>query len=137
MKFSATQFLTLARTCKDPDAASKAAAILNDTLDPEDIPAVAKWVRKCYHRPSEPELKLAALDAVLDGFGVEAVRVEGEWVSHYHGDLVASYVNQGDTYTETVVYDHEKDEFLVTSWGAWLEEWEKEHEREAEEVEAE
>lgn len=133
MKFTAKQFESLTRTCKDPNAAEKAAAILNDEFDPEDIPAVAKWVAKCYHRPSEGELKMAALDAVLEGFGVEAIRVEGEWVSHYHGDLVASYVNQGDTYTETVVHDHETDEFHVTSWGDWLEKWESEHEREVEE----
>lgn len=124
-KFTANQFKSLTRTCKDPEAADKAAAILNDSeLDPDQ--------------------KLNALDVVLDGFGVEGVRVEGAWIDNYHGDIVASYVNQGDTYTETVVYDHETDEFHVTSWGDWLEAWELEHERldlesgrEREEVEAE
>ena len=41
---------------------------------------------------------------------------------------VASYVNMGDTYVATILYDIEKGEFFVTSWGDWVEEYERENE---------
>jgi hypothetical protein len=51
---------------------------------------------------------LKAADQILDGNGVEAIPGVG-------GGL--SYVNMGDTYDTTLIYDHGKGRFLVTSWG--------------------
>jgi len=53
----------------------------------------------------------------IKGFGVESVRGR-LWVSHYFQDINLLYVNKGDTYAPTIVYDTLKDIWYVgTSWG--------------------
>jgi hypothetical protein len=34
---------------------------------------------------------------------------------------VALYVNMGDTYVPTLIYDVKKQKFIVASWGDWYE----------------
>ena len=120
--FKPEMFSELARTAHDPKAAEKAAALLNGDLDPEFIPETAKWVRDCYARPRQDALVMHAVNAVLDGHGVEPIRAEGHYVSAYYGDIIATYVNFGDTYCLTVVLDSDG-EFHLTSWGDFYENW--------------
>lgn len=64
-----------------------------------------------------------AMDVVnrlLQGFGVEVIR-GSEWYNHYWGDIVMEYVNQGDMYYPTVLYDVEKQKFECTTWSDWME----------------
>ncbi len=63
-------------------------------------------------------LKIA--DKILQGHGVEAIRAEGARDSYYM-DTVALYVNMGDTYAATLIYDVPRDRWWVTTWGDWLE----------------
>ena len=137
MKFTPEMFSDLARTAKDPEAASKAAGLLNGTIDPETVPETEAWVRQCYHCPRAKELILHAVNAVLDLYGVEAIDVEEAYVDSYHGGIIASYCNTGDTYAQTVLLDSETQEFMLTSWGDFLESWEAEHAEEEEEEEEE
>ena len=102
--------------------------ILTGREEPETVEQTAEWVRQCFHRPSDAELQMHAADVLLGGFGVEAIRPEGAYVDSYHFDVVAEYVNFGDTYDMTLVYDTDEGEFYVTSWGGWLEAWEQERE---------
>lgn len=117
-------FASLARTSKHPDAAEVASGLLNGIIEPETIDAVDTWVRQCYHRPRHSELVMCALNSVLDCCGVEAIRIEGAHIDAYHGDIVASYLNTGDTYTQTIVLDTDG-EYHLTSYGDWLESYEQ------------
>lgn len=65
------------------------------------------------------------VDKILDAHGVEAVFESGGELNHHSGDLVMEFVNTGDTYSATVVFDLETEEAQVTTWGDWVEEWEK------------
>ena len=112
MKYTAEMFADLARSCHDPEAAEKAAGLLNGTVDPDTI---LDSILVLDHE----ELVLEALDKVLECHGVEALTPDG---SIYP---IASYVNTGDTYTTTIILD-EDGEFHVTSWGDFLEAWERE-----------
>jgi len=67
---------------------------------------------------------LDAVNEAIDGFGVEAIRSEKAW-DNYYGDSVAFYVNTGDTYSASVVYDIGKDQLYVTDYGEWVERNEK------------
>jgi len=71
----------------------------------------------------------------IGGYGVEAVRGEGYQVDRYYYDIIALYVNMGDTYSTTLLYDTENGEWLITSWGDFFEAWEGEHQEESEEEE--
>lgn len=64
----------------------------------------------------ERDLKLAATNKLLEGHGIEAIR--GEWQNGYC-DIRAVYVNMGDTYACTLIYDRAKG-WQVTSWGDWV-----------------
>ncbi len=61
---------------------------------------------------------------ILEGHGVEAMRSEGAYVDAYHGDIIATYVNMGDTYNGTIVHDSADNSFHLTTYGDWLEQWE-------------
>ncbi len=69
--------------------------------------------------------------------GVEVITDEDAWVDRYHYNIVAAYVNVGDTYTATLLYDTQAGEFLVTSYGDWLEAYEAEKESEVVDEESE
>lgn len=92
--------------------------------------SVQRWVRQCYNEPSLVERQMCALNEVLDGHGVEALRVgNGEEMQgdpyipnrHFWQDVRFEYVNMGDTYTPTIGYDVAKERFVVSSWGDWYE----------------
>lgn len=55
-------------------------------------------------------------------FGAEAIR--GAWQNNYFGDTVALYVNTGDAYTGTLLYDVGQDKFYVGTYGDWVEDYE-------------
>lgn len=53
-------------------------------------------------------------DKVLDGFG-------REYLTPSNGGNGVDYVNMGDAYTPTLMFDYEKSRFLVGSWGDLVE----------------
>jgi hypothetical protein len=55
----------------------------------------------------------------LQGFGVEAI--SGEYVNSFWQTTVALYVNQGDTYAPTIIYDVIANRFYVGGYGDWVE----------------
>ena len=63
---------------------------------------------------------MRVINGILEGHGVEAIRGD-YYVDRYHYDIVASYVNMGDTYNATIVYETETGRFIVTSYGDWVE----------------
>jgi hypothetical protein len=87
--------------------------------DARAVPACAKWIAQCYHEPRAVDIKLEAINAAIGGFGIEPIH--GQHVDRYHGDIVAVYVNLGDTYTTTVLYETETDRLRIVDWGTWVE----------------
>lgn len=67
------------------------------------------------------------VDAVLDEanrilrtHGVEAIR--GDYhVDNYYFDIVALYLNTGDTYAPTLLYETDRGRFVLTTMGDWVE----------------
>jgi len=63
---------------------------------------------------------LEAANTMLNGHGIEPIN--GDYhVSNFYMDIVALYVNMGDTYIPTLLYETDTQKFLVTSWGDWVE----------------
>ena len=90
--------------------------LLDGRLDPKTVEGTAEWVRRCFNQPSWHELVLDAIKHVLGGFSTEAI-----WSERSCVQPAAVYVNMGDTYAATVVYDLGRDLWQVTTWGDWLE----------------
>jgi len=88
--------------------------ILTGKTSPEDFVSVKKWVGQCCNRPSQHEVQLEAINEVLDGYGTEALDEDTSWYPQPH----YSYVNMGDPYTTTILYDHRRGTWIVSDWGA-------------------
>ena len=110
------------------ETARRVADLVNEDVDARDHPAVIQWAESCYHDPREsrnarPECILVAVNAELGGSGVEGI--EGAWVDGYACNIQAAYVNMGDTYTPTILYDNVRERFVLTSCGDWAERHER------------
>lgn len=108
------------------ETARQIRGLITGQINPENYASVQNWVGQCFNRPSSAELVLEALNEVMGGFGVEAIR--GRWVDSYHCDIQAVYVNMGDTYDITIFLDHETGNYVLTSYGDWIERNEKRRE---------
>ncbi len=108
--------------------ATIALAIIRGQLDPLNypghFPATEKWARSCYNPLPAKDTKLAALSELLGMHGVECI--QGDWWDHYYGDNVAEYLNTGDSYAATILLDHQRGKWLLTSWGDFVETMETE-----------
>lgn len=88
-----------------------------------DPHAVAELTTLLQSRPPTPQLVSAVMDranVLLQAHGVEAIYDDRRRFNGYWDNIAALYVNMGDAYTSTVVYDVANDEFLVTTWGDWV-----------------
>lgn len=94
----------------------KIRGIIRGNIDPASVPACQQWIDQCYNRPSDIELRLSAINAILDCHGVEAI--PANFCGAYPR---ACYCNAGDTYNATILFDYENDQFLLTSWGDFYE----------------
>ena len=65
--------------------------------------------------PHEVDKAIQSINNLLKGYGTE-VLTDGEW-RRYWLDTAFVYVNMGDTYAPTVIYDIDHNRWLVTSWG--------------------
>jgi len=73
--------------------------LMEGSIDPESFASVQRWVSECYNLPNRVELALCAINEVVNGFGVEGIPDED------YSKPGVSYVNRGDTYTPTVIYN--------------------------------
>ena len=90
------------------------------TEDPDGYESVQRWIAQCYHTPHHEEQVMEAANEILEGHGVEAMRCNGDH-GYYHGEIHAVYVNRGDTYDSTLIYESETGRFIVSSVGDYVE----------------
>lgn len=76
--------------------AKKVRGLMDGTIDPLTIENTKKWS------------ELHAINLLTKCHGVEYI---------HEGKTHIAYVNTGYTYTSTIIYDYNKQKFLVSSWG--------------------
>lgn len=84
--------------------------ILSKNFNPYAWEDCVKWMDKCFNTPKEDELRLCALNQILEGYGIESF--EGEWQNGYWCNVVCSYVNMGDSYIYTIILHRDKGFFV-------------------------
>ncbi len=90
---------------------------------------LAKWfgsvrnrINECYNKPDRVDLQLTAINEILEGFGIESIEVSSDlFQDRYYWNSIGLYVNLGDTYTLTVIYNTVDRLFEFTSWGDYFE----------------
>lgn len=105
-------------------------AILREEISPMDVqelPHTREVCQSTIEFPNDYDVILEAANEILGGTGVEALPCPNCWDS-YVGDSCALYVNMGDTYKSTVLFDIGEASFKILSWGDFLEEHEASHE---------
>ena len=84
--------------------------------------SVQQLRKQCYNKPDTIQEKLTVLNELIDGHGIEPIQVSEElYQDSYYGNCIGEYVNLGDTYITTIVYNTIEREWLVTSWGDYFE----------------
>jgi len=95
-------------------SASKADIVHIKTTDER-----ATWLRHWMETKKVDDILDMAND-LLDGHGIEAIR--GDYhVNNYYYDIVGLYVNMGDPYIPTLLYDTDRGKFYVGGYGDWVE----------------
>lgn len=99
--------------CKAVDERDTLEALIEDRCE-----ATATYARSCYHIPWgsamwRRTMVLHALDVICGTCGVEAIGSSD--VAPYSPPY--EYLNTGDTYAATLVYNWRSDTLFVSSWG--------------------
>lgn len=101
---------------EDADTLDQVSGILLGDVDPESVEATERWVRQCFNRPREDDMQAHALNALLDGHGVESQTLDevryqheadanGEPVEDVQEiDVEFEYVNVGEMYGATLIF---------------------------------
>lgn len=92
--------------------------LLTGLSAPESYECVQALIRQSYHRPKPHDRLMLALNHVLEGHGVECIPASGD-TSDWTPDM--EYINLGDTYDLTLIYDHLTGSWKLQSWGDWVE----------------
>jgi hypothetical protein len=84
---------------------------------------VASFNRRPQSGP-DVDAMMEEANELIGGYGVEAIKSEEFWESWWWQDTIALYVNMGESYAPTILYDVTERNFKVTSHADWTEEWE-------------
>ena len=71
-----------------------------------------------------------AISRLLDQYGRESIQMGEEEYRTFWDNTIFCYVNTGDTYSPTIGYLPEKQEWRCTTYGDVVEEWENENSKE-------
>jgi uncharacterized protein YkuJ len=61
---------------------------------------------------------------LIDGYGVEPLHISTAYINSYFGDIVAMYVNMGDPYVPTIIFDTEFQTFHIMGAEDYIRYWE-------------
>lgn len=105
------------------DAGTRIYELFKGETDPMDYSDVSAWVGGCYNPPPRIEQLMCAANQIIEGHGCEAIFGVGAiWPD-------VEYVNTGDTYNTTLLFDYLENRLMITTWGDWIEYAEKQGRR--------
>jgi hypothetical protein len=95
----------------DTDKARILRAIVRGDMDRvailEAVPAAEQRERECYNTPPLNDLKMYAVNSLMDGYGVESIEKPDSSGCGRYDDYI-DFINMGDTYSATVLRDGNK-----------------------------
>jgi hypothetical protein len=101
--------------------------VYNQMIDMlEEIPeATQKWINRCYNRPSDDEIILSCIAAIISNnssYYLELCYPEEQdsWKSYKHGPTYVGF-DMGDVYAITLICNTETGDFTLQSWANLLE----------------
>ena len=67
---------------------------------------------------------LEIANKMISGYRVEALEDYDRWINSYYQNTIGIYVNKGDTYDTTIIYDTAEKKFIVGNFGDFIETYE-------------
>lgn len=98
------------------ETAQRIRALINRDMNPDSFDSVDKWRRQCYNEPTTEEKIQCALNELIEGYGTEAIET-GNYVNSFFGHIGFVYINTGDTYNPTIIYNTSDDFYFLGTWG--------------------
>lgn len=98
----------------DHETALQVKGLVEGRLDPEKWESAERRQRQAYHPHDRETLVMEALNEILEGYGVEYLQ-SSEDTPHQADGI--DYVNFGDPYIPTVMYDHRRECYRIGCWG--------------------
>jgi hypothetical protein len=92
---------------------------LSYVLEPDKAKELAK-ILKMARGHNAVDQALDKANEMLGGHGVEAINYADHHVDNYYFDIALLYVNMGDTYDQTVMYDTSREKFFTGTYGDWV-----------------
>jgi hypothetical protein len=84
--------------------------------------SVKQLRKQCLNPPDTITEKMEVVNELLNAHGVESIQVSEElYQDKYWGNAIGLYINMGDTYDLTIIYDVIELEWQVTTWGDYYE----------------
>lgn len=96
-----------------PGKGAELRALLKGEKKTYQYESVQNLIDQCHHTPDYAHRLMVALNEITEGFGIEALFKGGR--------LVAEYVNQGDTYTTTLIRKIETGTIMIGCMGDFVE----------------
>lgn len=93
------------------EKAKEVKAVLTGKKDVLSYPSVQARRAECYNEPDKEYLVLHAVNEIIGGFGV------GYIPAHNSFNEGVEYVNRGDAYIPTILYDQKTTTWSAGSWG--------------------
>ncbi len=84
--------------------------LIDGTVNPAKYDSVIRLCMRAYHHPTYSYMLITAINEVLEGHGIEAIRPVDNKRPGY------DYINMGDTYTPTILL-RDDGKLIVSSWG--------------------
>ena len=81
-------------------------------------PAAAARRAECFHAPTLLDQRMHALNAEAETCGIEYIAHRND---SWREDFGLEYLNTGDMYTPTLIFDYARDSWCVASWGDIIE----------------
>ncbi len=100
-------------------------SVIKEQKESDTIEKMVKMANKHNLKNEEVSNLMDIFNEKLGGYGVEVLR-SSDFRKSYWGDIIALYVNMGETYETTILYDINNEEFIKTSWGDFMENRENE-----------
>ena len=97
-----------------PGAGRTLRTLLESDSAVREHPAAIKRRAECFHPPTLLDLRLHALNAAAETFGVEYISHRDDGMRDTYG---IEYLNTGDSYAPTLTFDHSAGTWKVASWG--------------------
>lgn len=88
--------------------------LLEDDRAVREHPAAIARRDECFTPPTLLDQRLHALNAEAETFGAEYIAHRDDTCRDTYG---LEYLNVGDTYTPTLIFDHARHSWRVCSWG--------------------